>query len=85
MHKSESGLENERRKILKDFDIQRFYQTLAKRLDLMLEMKKRICHLVVKNERKGKDRKILGSCQRAEKLWNIKVASVKTGIKKMCK
>ena len=40
MHKPESILENEILKILKDFDIRKFYQILARRSDLVIVNKK---------------------------------------------
>ena len=65
-------------KILKEFKIKMNYLILMRRPDLVQinEKKKtsRFCHsswLLSENQRKWKDRQILGPCQRTEKLWNI--------------
>ena len=71
----ESVLENETHKILWVFELQTDNLIPARRPDLVLIDKKKTCHLMdfavptdhSKNERKRKDRQILGPCQRTEK------------------
>ena len=73
IHKLESIQENVMHKVLRVFEIQRNYQILGRITDVGIMNKKRTCHLedfavlADENERKQKDRQILGSCQRAKK------------------
>ena len=75
LHMPESVPKTEKHKILWDLIIEMDHSIMPRRSDLVLTNKKKTCHQVdftapakhSENERKQKDRQILGSCQRAEK------------------
>ena len=77
MHKLESVHKNTTQKILWDFEIKTNHPVLTRRSDVVLiKKKKRTCKPSgfcssskppIENERKQKDRQLLGSCQRADK------------------
>ena len=75
MHKPESIRENKTHKIFWDFEIQMDHLIPARRLDQVLINKRKRTYRQFccsgrsqsENERKGKDRQIIGPCQRIEK------------------
>ena len=83
MHNPESDLENETPKILCDFEIQMYHQTLAKRLDRVIVNKKKrepadlwTFRSSGKQSKTKRKWKLLRPFLRTKNIWNMKVTVI---------